>query len=152
MSSRTTKISATPLVRDYGRVLELAKSEAREMASKFFYSDGDSEYLTFHSAMLLVRLWGHCKVETVIVAEGETSWTIAARFTDLLEGFEVSRVYRQSKQENLEDALSSGQSKAIRKVIEISLPERFIQGCITEAKSAEPLASAQRGDNLFASL
>ena len=123
------------------------------MGKTFFYSDGENEYLKFHSAMALVRVWGHCRVETLIEEETESAWILRAEFHDLAANVSISREFKQYKDivGTSEEALSSGQSKIARKVVELGLPEWLITTCISEAKTAEPLASAQKnGGNMFA--
>jgi hypothetical protein len=91
----------------------------------------------------LVREYGNCCVETMVVDAGD-SWVIYAKFIDLERGFTMVRPFQQRKAQKalgtkddaraLDIALQIGVSKAIRNVIVNSL-ETFADFMFDEAKN-----------------
>jgi hypothetical protein len=108
----------------------------------------------------LVREYGNCGVETMVVDVGD-SWIIYARFVDLERGFTMVRPFQQRKSQKglgtkdearaLDIALQVGVSKAIRNVIVNSL-ETFAEVMFEEAKNSITEKIAKQPDRYRAVL
>lgn len=131
--------------RDLGRIMQEVKAAGIAMGPKAYYSipfkeknRATGEVKTVHvegisikGAMAVVSLYGNCDVAAVLQDETATSWVFAARFIDFEKGVTITRLYQQRKSQSsgmkdtarqLDMIFQSGQSKAMRNVIEAALP------------------------------
>lgn len=143
--------------RDSGEIMQRLKALASMAGSEYYYSfpvkkknketgEWEQDFIQGPSIKLandLVREYGNCGVETMVVDVGD-SWVIYARFVDLERGFTMVRPFQQRKAQTsvgtkdvarqMDIALQIGVSKAIRNVIVNSL-ETYADFMFEEAKS-----------------
>jgi hypothetical protein len=144
--------------RDIGAFMQRVKILAATAGDNYYYSfpvksknkdTGEWETSAIEGPSIklandLVREYGNCGVETMVVDVGD-SWIIYARFVDLERGFTMVRPFQQRKNQKglgtkdearaLDIALQVGVSKAIRNVIVNSL-ETFADIMFEEAKNS----------------
>lgn len=142
--------------RDIVEVRDKCRKEA-EMAGDLVYygwglkgqSSGKSvEGLSIGGAMIAMRNWKNCAVETAPIVEDERAYYIKSYFIDLENGVSYSRTYRLDKslindmkgnmtKERKRDALFAiGISKSNRNVIIKALPQYLIEEIIETGKKS----------------
>lgn len=160
--------------RDIPQFLQRVKVLASVAGDQYFYSfpvksknkeTGEWEQSAIEGPSIklandLVREYGNCGVETMVVDVGD-SWVIYARFVDLERGFTMVRPFQQRKNQKglgtkdearaLDIALQVGVSKAIRNVIVNSL-ETFADVMFEEAKNSITEKIAKQPDRYRAVL
>ena len=124
------------------RAIEEAKLEGNRFYCVWQDEDGTTEFLTIRGAYILVRLWGNCWIDVGLESESNHAWTFKATLYDLESRVAIGRLHQQLKPaEDLlgtaeRDALfGTGQSKAIKKAVEATLPQWLIHKCIDAAKT-----------------
>lgn len=122
--------------------------EAAIAGDEFYYSwkQGGSiiEGLTVGASMSIARNMGNCAIP-VTVDETKDTYIFTATFVDLETGFNLSRMYRQRKGQNLGEKMKKdgraedvifqvGQSKAIRNSVLGAIPKWLQNKVMTKAK------------------
>ena len=122
--------------------------EAAIAGDEFYYSwkQGSSiiEGLTVGASMSIARNMGNCAVP-VTVEETKDTYIFTATFVDLETGFNLSRMYRQRKGQNLGEKMKKdgraedvvfqvGQSKAIRNSVLGAIPKWLQNKVMAKAK------------------
>ncbi len=97
-------------------------------------------------AMSLARNFGNCAVD-IQVDESESHYLFTSMFVDIESGFQVKRLFRQRKRQNIGAGMSGerqddivfqiGQSKCTRNTILRSVPAWLVNMAIDEARKAE---------------
>lgn len=89
------------------------------------------EGTSIDGAMIMVRHYGNCAVETAPIEDGPKQWVISSTFLDLETGFTLNRLFRQRKSggvgtmmadRSLDMDFQIGQSKSIRNVVLAVMP------------------------------
>lgn len=136
--------------RDRKEVIRACEEEASIAGDEFYYSwtvkgqKGSQlvEGLSVQGALSGARNWGNCAIP-VEIEDKEGSYDFTATFLDLETGFNLQRIFRQRKEQNIgmkdkaraEDIVFQiGQSKAIRNVILSALPSWLTSKMLAKAK------------------
>lgn len=133
-------------------VLARVLDEAEMCGDDFYYSWTQAGALiegpSIDGAMIMVRNYGNCAVESDVASEGPTHWVILASFIDFETGFNMTRPFRQRKGEshqkkrqedadrNVDIAFQIGNSKAQRNVVVKAMPQWLITQAMQRAKDA----------------
>lgn len=148
-------ITAIPVLvkRDHTKIMAEIKSLAAMAGADYYYrwtvpnrKKGTTEIIEGPSIALandLVRLYGNCTVELVVV-DNPDHWIIYARFVDYERGSTLARAFRQRKVQHLgkmdEDraldiVFQIAQSKAIRNVV-VNFLRTYANFAFDEAKGS----------------
>lgn len=146
-----------------GQVLQRALVEAALLGDRYAYgwevNDKQSggkkaiEGVSVDGAYMLLRAWGNAVCDVDVVEVNEEAYTFKATFVDLESGATCSRLYRQNRsdppgnydRQRWDDmAFSNGQSRAIRNVICVALPQWLQDRCMDAASRA--LEREERSD------
>jgi hypothetical protein len=138
--------------RDRNHVITLCEEEATIAGDEFYYSwtvkkrQGGSalvEGLSVNAALAAARNWGNCAIPCQL-EETKNEYIFTATFLDMETGFNLQRIYRQSKKKNIGSKMDDerqadiifqiGQSKALRNVILNALPSWLTSKMIKKAK------------------
>lgn len=137
--------------RDLNKIEAMCINEAARAGDSFYYSwsQGGSiiEGLTVGAALMMVRNWGNCAVDTR-VQETPNGYVFYGAFIDLETGFNLVRPFKMSKQspknkqgkeiysgERGKDIIFQiGASKAIRNVVTNAVPKWLSEKVLETAK------------------
>lgn len=143
--------------RDLEAVKKRCLAEARMLGEDAYYSwtvkDKNSptgvsliEGPSIDAAMVLARNWGNCGVPIEVAIDAPKHWILAATFVDLETGFNLTRLFRQRKNQKtgkmdddraLDIAFQIGQSKAHRNVIVKAMPSWLMREFFETAQGVE---------------
>ena len=159
MQTKTQYSGAITVQRKRNRteLLKACKEEARLCGPDFFYrwtvKDKNSptgkaivEGVSIDGAMILARNYGNCAVPVELAQDAPQHWILQATFVDLETGFNVTRLFRQRKNQRtfkgdedrgLDIAFQIGQSKAQRNVVVKAMPVWLLKECFEEASAVE---------------
>ncbi len=131
-------------------VITACEEEAAIAGEEFYYSwtvkakDGPKlvEGLSIGGALSAARNWGNCAIPCK-VDETDTHYIFTASFIDFETGFNLQRVFKQRKEQNIgmkdtaradDITFQIGQSKAIRNVALNAMPSWLIKKMLDKAK------------------
>lgn len=138
--------------RDLAKIRNEMLTEAKMAKEKFYYSlpwGARVEGPSIGMAKSLARTFGNCLLDMKVETSSD-SWLFKAYFIDLEKGYCVSKLFSQPRKINLGKnfdkkeniarreniAFQIGQSKALRNVIVLAMPEWLIEETFETAKEA----------------
>ena len=136
--------------RDRNVIIRACEEEAAIAGEEFYYSwtvkakDGPKlvEGLSVGGALAASRNWGNCAIPCK-VDETDTHYIFTASFIDFETGFNLQRVFKQRKEQNIgmrdtaradDITFQIGQSKAIRNVALNAMPSWLTKKMLDKAK------------------
>lgn len=157
ISTQYTTALSVQAPRNMQRIEATAIYEAKMMGEDVFYgwdvNDKNApggkkrvEGMTIQGAMMLLRNWGNCVCDVKLKEVAYEAFLFEATLIDLETGTTSNRLYRKNRsdppgryeQQRWDDMeFSDGQSRAVRNVITLSLPQWLQDRCIKAAFAGE---------------